>query len=831
MNDSRRALRETRTARATADRWRFLLVQAALLNVLFAVGAVAAWPIYRSPVFLIAVGAGLVAAHAVAALGTRWRWSGWWTALAALGAYAVLGLPVAAPGSLVSVPTALRALVGILIAPATGWKDLLTLELPLGSYQTTLAPVLFLFIALPTAALSLAWRSRRWWWLAVPAALGLTVFGVVFGARGLSAPLRFAGFAVQIETLVGAAALVAALAVVIWRMRDDRRRALRQTAAASGVRTTGRATRGLAGRAAVAVAMVVASVAGAALWAPWALADRSRDVARAAVDPFLEVAQTLSPLAEYRASFGDDAYEATLFTVAAPEQVDRVRIATLPFYDGRTVRAVDPDAGLLDPTTAFTRVPSQIDTASATTTIEVGVGDLGGIWVPTVGQLHTIAFDGARASALADGFFHNAATGTAVELEGGGLEPGDAYRLEAVVEADATAVASLVPARSGPSLPTDLVPESLTEWIEAQGAPTGGAGLETLIDRLRARGYLSHALSADADADAAPVWMRDLGIEDFQPSRAGHSTDRIGVLFSELLARQREMGDASDAALVSGIGDDEQFAVAAMLIADQLGFESRVVVGTRLRGDDGLPACDDDGTCRGGDLAAWVEVQDAAGTWTAIDATPQSESFPSPDLEQRQDPENPTDVRRENAESVLPADASPSDGTERAEDTTEEQADLSGLWFALRVTGISLLGLVVLFGPLLVVLIAKAVRRRSRRRAAHVVDRFTGGWQEFVDTAVDHGYPVPQTQTRQELAALYAGEGARLATLADRSVFDATPPSDAENAEFWRIVDAERARFAGELGWWRRWRARASLRSLRRRDERRGRRKGRGRRG
>ncbi|MFS0866962.1 transglutaminase domain-containing protein [Microbacterium sp. 179-B 1A2 NHS] len=830
MSDvNRRGLRAARNARERNARVRFLGTQALLLDALFLVGAVATWPVYRSPLFAVAVLAGLVAAHVVAALGLRGRWSGWWVALAALGAYVVLGLPVAAPGSLGSPTTAVRALLGILTAPVTGWKDILTLELPLGSYQTTLAPVLFLFIAIPTVALSCAWRSARWWMLSVPAGMLLTVFGVVFGARSLAAPLPLGPVTVQPEALVGAAALVTGLGAIVWRTRHERHRALETAVAASGVRTTGRANRGLAGRTAMALGMLVIAVVAAAGWAPWALAGQPRDVARSAIDPVLEVATTLSPLSQYRAAFtDDDAYSDVLFRVDAPAGVERIRLATLPFYDGRTARAVDPDTGLGDPATAFTRVPSQIDTGTdGTARVTVTIEDLRGIWVPTTGRLSSLAFSGARAADLADGFFHNAATGSAVQLAEPGFASGDAYTLSAVVDPAAPDAASLTPARSGPALPEAVVPDSLRQWVEAQEAPDGGAGLALLIDRLRARGFLSHALTIDEGAP--PAWLSDLGGDDFQPSRAGHSTDRIDELFGDLLDRQREFGGTDDAALVAGVGDEEQFAVAGMLVADQLGFDARVVVGTRLASAEELPACED-GVCRNAELAAWIEVQGARGTWVPLDVTPQHEAFPSPDLEQRQDPQNPTEVRNENAEQVLPADADPSDGTKRGDDVTDEGADLGALWAALRIAGISLLGLAIVLGPLLLIIAAKAFRRRSRRRNDDPIERFTGGWQEYVDAAVDHGYPVPRSHTRQELASLYAGEdagnGARLATWADRSVFDVSPPTAGEDAEFWRIVDAERTRFASEKGFWARIRARVSLRSLVRGERSRGRRRG-----
>src|SRR5690606_6314645 len=148
-------------------------------------------------------------------------------------------------------------------------------------------------------------------------------------------------------------------------------------------------------------------------------------------------------------------------------------------------------------------------------------------------------------------------------------------------------------------------PESLRRWVAAQDAGADGAGLEELISRLRARGYLSHALAVPA-ADP-PAWVEALGAYAFEPSASGHSLARIDEMFDRLLAREAQVA-ASGGSLVAAVGDVEQFAVAAALIARELGFPSRVVLGVRLDDAAGLPSCDD-GECRAGDLAAWVEVQ------------------------------------------------------------------------------------------------------------------------------------------------------------------------------------------------------------------------------
>ncbi|QLD10699.1 transglutaminase domain-containing protein [Microbacterium oleivorans] len=814
--------RDLRARRAPRVRLRFFVAQAALLDLVIAVGAVATWPIYRSAAFAVMVIVASVAAHAIAAAGLRWRWNAWWLAGATIAAYLVLGLPLAAPASLSSPAQALSGAVAVLRAPVTGWKDLLTLELPLGSYQATLAPALVVFLAVPVIALSVAWRGGRFWPLAVGTALLPTVFGIFFGSAALLSPFVVGPVTIPREALVGLAAVVAALGAIVWRTISDRRRAIATAVASTGVRATGRPLRGLAGRIVTAGAMVTAAVVAAALAAPWALAGQPREVLRAGIDPRLEIAAELSPLAQYRASFADETYARTLFRVDAPTAADRVRLATLPFYDGRVARVVDPGAGADDPRTAFARVPSSLPSPAGapSRTVRVTIDTYDDVWMPTVGAVTALAFDGGDAASLADRFYYNAETRAGVQLGEPGLRAGATYSQDAVVDDGAPSLADLDPARGGPVLGGDVVPESLVTWVEAQEASGGGAGLATLIERLRARGFLSHALTVDEASP--PAWADDLGDYAFQPSRAGHSTDRIGRLFSDLLAREGEIGGDDDAALVSAVGDDEQFAVAGMMLADQLGFDARVVVGTRLTSDEPTLSTCDDGVCTAGDLAAWIEVRGDGSTWVPVDVTPQHAVSPSPDTQQRQDPKIPTEVRQEQADTVLPADADPSDGGRRPDDDTRAAPDLTALWTALRVGGVSLLTVVLLFGPFALIVLVKLFRRRARRRADDPVERLTGGWQEFVDAAVDHGHPVPRSQTRRELAAHYGGTAGatELATLADRSVFDATAPDPSDGDRFWAVVDAERSRLDDGIGWWARLRARVSVRSLLRRSGR-----------
>jgi len=163
---------------------------------------------------------------------------------------------------------------------------------------------------------------------------------------------------------------------------------------------------------------------------------------------------------------------------------------------------------------------------------------------------------------------------------------------------------------------------------------------------------------------------------------------------------------------------------------------------------------------------------------------------------------------------VVPPDPVRRDAT-HASPARQTPHGTPGLWAVARVGALALAALAILLSPLLAILAAKALRRRARRRVPDAASRVVGGWDEYVDAAVDHGMPEPGDSTRAELAAQHASApAAALAAVADRAVFSDAALSDDEAAEFWRIVDSERRRFAASLPLWRRVPAALSLRSL-----------------
>ncbi|TFC31804.1 transglutaminase domain-containing protein [Cryobacterium sp. TMT1-3] len=822
-------IRPRRPRRARSHRRRARVINALFVVAMMLVAVWAAWPIYQDVSYLIMAAGAMLTGIALAWLGARRGWSWFTVLLAVLGGYLLLGVPLAVPTALSSVPNILGGLLDLVTATVFSWKELVTIALPVGSYQSLLAPAFLLFLGGTTVALSLVWRGGRLFALAVPLIFAVQLFGLVFGSSAVSIPLTVLGWSVPAprESLIGLAALLLAFGFLAWRTHLARSDALDLAARTTGVRRTpgglgGRVRRGvLAG----GVLLLAIGVSLGGLSATWATP--ARDVLRSSIDPAVDLREYISPLSQYRSYFSAERYDQQLFTVtgaadaAAAGTASRVRLAVLSYYDGEVFRVVNPAAGESDQITAFARVPhSRASTAQRVTT-RFDIAGYSGVWMPGAGELSSIRFAGDRAAELSDGFFYNAGTASGIQLNA--LENGDRYTMVSESQTEATTLAALT-RPAGVTIDDALIPASLADWVDAQAVTSDGAGLAELVTRLRERGYLSHALTAPS-LDTAPEdsWTADLGDYQFSPSLSGHSVARIDTLFTALLEKQNNTTATENSQLVAAIGDDEQFAVATALLARHLGFESRVVLGFTLdaattagaaRTVGAASACLQ-GICSGRNLAAWVEVAAGDDTWVTVEATPQFQNPLSPIDDTTRDPQYNTEVIAESATEQRAPEANPTSGEDQQEQEEVTGPDLAWLFAALKIGGISLAALLAISTPFLVILGAKLKRRRDRYRAADVSARFAGGWDEYVDAAVDRGLADQGSMTRVEIASQYGSVGGTvLAHLADRAVFGPVPPGTGDSDAFWALVTAERAGLAASGTRRDRWRAALSLRSF-----------------
>lgn len=775
-------------------------------------GVCAAWPIYQSMALVIAGAAGLVIGLAIAILSAKRL------GMVAAGgllfaAFVLTVVPIAVPQALDRMPEGLlRGLIDGVAGIVLGWKQLLTLTLPVGSYQAVLVPAYLIFLLSTFLSASIALRSERAAAFAAIPLLAPVAFGTVFGSSLLSQSMTFGPFTVVAprELALWFAAALLGAGWVWFAAGAERRAALRRGRGASDRRAKGKTL-----RAVVASGTVLLAIGLGLAVAP-GLGDAGRQVPRDSIDPEILLRERSSPLAGYRGWKSDEKIDASLFSVAlagrsAPDAKlpPRLRIAVLDAYNGVDFHISPNQAG------RFTRFPSG-DQLSDPVRVDIQFGDgYGDIWVPVAGLGSVPAFHGPRASDLADAFFVNRETSAAIAVPGGaktrGLQPGDSFTMTMQSGEDG----NLAGGSPGDPAPQDFeaMPE-LVSWVKTQDQPANAAGLLELIERLRNRGYLSHSIS-ESERNWLSRLERQYGTH-FESSTGGHSTARLEQLFSQLNNQQRIAGEgASDELLVAAVGDDEQFAAAAALIAQSLGFESRVVLGVRLAGAaevPGIPNCIEN--CTGDNLAAWIEVRDAAGQWQPIDVTPQLTMRPSTLEEGEQLPEYPTTPEERDVKEVDP----PLGMGEQNDDAENENEEKTQAWLVpvLRATGLSLAALGLLALPLLFLPFAKKRRARSRQAEAHTELRVLGAWQEIVDSAVDAGLKIPPGATRAEIAELIDSDAARWAAeTATRAVFSAQGVSEQEAEWMWAAVATEERTQKAKLTRLQRIRANYALNSYR----------------
>ena len=736
-----------------------VILNTAALWAATAVAAAAWWPIYQDLRFIVLAVVATLVGSAIAITGALLRWPSAIVAPVTVLAFAVLGVPLAVPdeaigGLLPSLPGLLDLFSGV----ALGWKQLLTITLPVGSYQGLLVPALVLLLLSSVVSLTVALRARQGD-LAVIAPVVVFVVGLAFGPRTAHWPL-----------LLALGLLAVSLLWLLWRRWYRRRGAIR------ALQGAGPGAQPVLGLRTVVSAVVIMAIAGAAAVAITAVVPPAgpREVLRSAVEQPFDPRDYPSPLSGFRQYLRDTAASEVMFTVSGLPEGARIRIATLDSYDG-VVYAVG-SARVTSESGAFTRVPYVYDqsaVAGEQVAVDVEIGAYSGVWLPTVGKFESVAFSGDRASTLRESFFYNDTASTAAVI--GGVESGDAYRLEAVLPAQpterqlaaATAGSATVPALG--RVPAELA-TALEGYVSA--ADSQGARLLAMIDGLRSEGYISHGLG-----------------EEEPPSRSGHAADRI----TQLLSDQRMIGDA------------EQYAVTAALMARELGFPARVVVGF-------LP--DDSGEVTGDMVTAWIEVSTAQYGWVALDPVPPVRDIPE------EQPEDPSEVSR--PQSVISPPDEERDLTDNqtpVETSQDDQPVVEGWLLVLlavaRVLGWTLLGVGLILAPFIVIIAAKLRRRQLRRRAASPLQQISGGWREFEDAALDHGYALPRHATRSELAAAVGGERPlAVAAVTDRAVFAPVEPSADDAAEVWRSIDELTADLGAGRTRWERLRARASVRSL-----------------
>jgi hypothetical protein len=199
------------------------------------------------------------------------------------------------------------------------------------------------------------------------------------------------------------------------------------------------------------------------------------------------------------------------------------------------------------------------------------------------------------------------------------------------------------------------------------------------------------------------------------------------------------------------------FASAMAIMARTLGIPSRVAVGfqpgTAATGGAGAPAGNSDlYTVTSHDLHAWPELYFDNIGWLRFEPTPGRGIVPdylvSGAIDDPTNPQNGSATPVPTASSTASANGHKDDGI----DPTTGQP-IGGV----RTTNPISIVLLVMLGILVVaaltpVGVRAAIRMRRYRRLRHGPDSAAAGWEELRDTARDHGWAAPDTETPRDFA-------------------------------------------------------------------------------
>lgn len=740
-------------------------------------------PVYGQATAVPAVAGGLVVGGGLAALGACRAWSGLGVVASLVVGYLLVGGPLAAPGTAVG-----RVLPGpgtplaLARGAVSSWKQVLTLQPPIGSAGTVLVAALLLALGGAAVAVSLALRPRSAKVGALAAAVPLVValVSALLGTRTPPVPPFVEG--TTLAVLLGGWASWRA-----GRLRPHR----------------------------VLATVVIAAVAvGAGLaGGPGVVGDVSRLVLRERITPPWDPDDYPSPLAAFRQYVKQD--DTVLFTVSGLPEGARVRLATFDRYDGVVWNVAG--TGTAEASGEFRRVGDELaaPVAGTATQVTVDVAALDGPWLPTVGEATRIALDPSEQPALR----FNDATGAAVLVDG--LHPGLTYTIDAVVPPTPSVQAlGACPARSVSEPTLSGVPARIRTLAPdvAREAGKPAEVVQALATWLIDNGYFSHGQSGE------------------HPSLSGHGADRL----ASFLGGDVMVGDGEQYAATLALMVREMGLPARVVLGFVPGSGS-----DGSQGDEG-PRTTADGAVEvtGGDVQAWVEVAFAGYGWVPFDATPPTSKTVDQDPDPA--PSEPKPQVVQPPPPPEPAVDAPDDDTARPSTRQDDEGSgATPTWLrVLAYSGAGAGGLVVLAGPLLVVAVLKLARGRRRRRTPDPVRRVAGGWNEVMDAARDLHRPPTARGTRREAARAVgtafaahspgSAETSRvvavrldgLARRADRAVFSSGTPSDAEVAGYWADVDDVLVAMRSAVPARTRLRARASTASLRGRVADRPRRRG-----
>lgn len=725
--------------------------------------------VYGDQAAVPALVGGLLLGAAVAAVGAWRRWSALTVVAVLVVVFFLAGGPLAAPRTTISrfVPTG-ETVVALARGLASTWKQVLTLQPPIGTSGTLLVAMYTMAFVGAAVAVALALRSRR------PAA----------GASAAVVPVVAVVGAILLGTRTPSVSPIVTgtvLAVVLLPWAAWRAGAFRPQ------------------RVVATTMLLLVAVAAGMFGAPAVVASSDRFVVRDEIVPPFDPRDYPSPLSAFREFVKQEA-DTPLFTVTGLPEGARVRLATMDRYDG-VVWNVAGD-GSAQASGEFRRVGDVIESSARGEQARVSfdIENLGGVWLPTVGS--ATSFDVSDPTA-ANGLRYNDATGAAVVT--GGVHEGLSYDVEVVVppatdpktvgRAPASDVAQ--PALAG--VP-DIVSITAADVARDAGSPAQIA--LALSSWLNEQGYFSHGIVDAGD----------------YASLSGHGADRI----TSLLGGDVMVGDGEQYAAALALMAREMGLPARVVLGFKPGADATgapvdgpvTVTGKDIQAWVEIPF-------QGYGWIPFDPTPPPEQTPQENDKDKQTE--PDPQVVQPPPPPppavNPPDEDTEQPQTDDPApDASSSPLWLRV-------TQVAG------VATIPLILLAAPF-VVIVLLKTRRRRRRRRSAdlVDRVAGGWDEVLDVARDLRHPTGGLATRNESAKALAAsfedvpdgaLVASRVGALARSADRAVFSTATPSPEQAAAYWADVQVAVDAMAHSVGWRRRVRARLSTASLRQEKRRR----------
>ncbi len=393
------------------------------------------------------------------------------------------------------------------------------------------------------------------------------------------------------------------------------------------------------------------------------------------------------------------------------EQPVYLRLATLEQLDGETWRPNEVDAETAGAVDAFPS-PAGLDGDAPRTaaSVDVSVSLVGGRWLP-------VPYPATSIEGL-EGEWRTEPSGLTVRAFGSGTN-GQEYRVDYLETAPTEDQLRAAPGG---------VPDRFAQYLSVPGE------VDPIVEST-AREVVSGAATAYDQARLLQDFFRsEFAYSEETPVDDGYDGSGIGVL---------------PAFLETQSGYCVHFSSAMTVMARQLGIPARIAVGF-LPGDS-APVEEGTGLFRvsSDDLHAWPELYFEGWGWTRFEPTPTRGAVPAYAAPVPvDDPATPQD------ESILPPSAIPSAAPGDA--PRIDEGDVLPGAAGSTDSGPALLPVAVGLGVVLLLLVPAGIRALLRARRMRRIRSGRGAaqaaWTEVRETARDHGWLAPPTETAREFA-------------------------------------------------------------------------------